>query len=149
MQVAQGSLGRVFVVKLEDGDSLPHSLEQFARENEVERALCAMIGGADKGRLVVGPEDGQAEKITPMLQDVEGAHEAVALGTIFPDEAGEPKLHMHASLGRGDEVRTGCVRQGVDIWRIGEVIVLEILGTSMGRLVHPAFGFEILGRQEP
>jgi len=143
MQAAEGKPGRIFVLRLEDGDRVPQCIEAFAADNGVARAVVSMIGGVGGGRLVVGPEDGSAATITPVVRDLDGAHEVAALGTLFPDESGTPKLHMHATLGRADTARTGCVRQGIEIWKIGEVVIQEIEG-SMRRVVDPAFGFEIL-----
>ncbi|TVM19908.1 DUF296 domain-containing protein [Oceanidesulfovibrio indonesiensis] len=144
MLQSQGSIGRVFVLRLEDGDSLPGSIEEFAATNNVTRAVCLLLGGVGSGRLVVGPQDGAAERIIPMVNPIQAVHEAAAVGTIFPDESGAPRLHMHAALGRGESATTGCVRQGVDIWKLAEVVVLEINGTDMLRAVDPAFGFEVL-----
>ncbi|QJT08470.1 PPC domain-containing DNA-binding protein [Oceanidesulfovibrio marinus] len=148
MLTSQGSIGRVFVIRLEDGDALPTCLEEFARENNVTRALCALVGGIGSGRLVVGPRDGDAERIVPMVNPIGAVHEAAAIGTIFPGEDGQPKLHMHAALGRGESATTGCIRQGVDIWKLAEVVVLEIEGSDMLRAVDPAFGFEVLTRKD-
>jgi predicted DNA-binding protein with PD1-like motif len=144
MIASEAKLGRIFVLRLEDGDRLPDSLERFAAERGVKSAFCALLGGADGGSLVVGPEDGSAAKIVPMLQAVAGAHEIAAIGTVFPDAAGAPKLHMHAALGRGEDARTGCVRKGVDIWKIAECVVIEITDCPMVRRVDPVFGFEVL-----
>lgn len=143
MQAAEGKLGRVFVLRLEDGDRVPDCIERFARDNGVARAQVSMLGGIGAGKVVVGPEDGAAERIVPMTRPLADAHEVAAVGTLFPDESGAPKLHMHAALGRGDDPVVGCVRQGVDVWRLGEVVILEILG-DMRRVVDPAFGFEVL-----
>ncbi len=143
MQAAEATLGRVFVLRLGDGDRIPGCLEEFARERGVQRGFCLLLGGAAGGKVVVGPRDGEAQIIEPMLAALAGAHEIAAVGTLFPDEAGAPKLHMHAALGRGDRPVVGCVRQGVDIWKLGEVILVELHG-SMRRAVDPAFGFEVL-----
>lgn len=143
MQAAQGTLGRVFVLRLEDGDRIPGCIEEFAAGCGVARGFCLLLGGAGGGRVVVGPRDGQAAKIEPMLAALSGAHEIAAVGTLFPDEAGRPRLHMHAALGRGEAPLVGCVRQGVDIWKLGEVVLVEIHG-NMRRAVDPAFGFEVL-----
>lgn len=147
MYVSEGKYGRVFVLRLEDGDSLPDCVERFAQDHGVERALCAMIGGIGGGHVVAGPEDPLTSPIVPILHAIESVHEAAAVGTIFPGEDGTPKLHMHAALGRDGETRTGCVRPGVDVWKIGEVIVLEIVGTAMRRRVDPETGFEMLGER--
>ncbi|BBD07224.1 uncharacterized protein DFE_0498 [Desulfovibrio ferrophilus] len=136
-------MGRVFVLRLEDGDRVPDCIEQFARDKNIARGVVIMIGGIGGGTLVVGPEDGAAATITPILHTLEGVHEVAAMGTLFPNEAGVASLHMHATMGRGDTARTGCVRQGVDIWKIGEVVIQEIIG-SMRRVTDPTFGFEIL-----
>lgn len=143
MQAAEATLGRVFVLRVGDGDQVPGCIEKFAQENNVLRGFCLLLGGAAGGNVVVGPEDGDAQHITPMLAALAGVHEIAAVGTLFPDESGAPRLHMHAALGRGEHPVVGCVRQGVDIWRLGEVILVELHG-SMRRAVDPAFGFEVL-----
>jgi predicted DNA-binding protein with PD1-like motif len=79
--------------------------------------------------------------MTLQLGDV---FEAAAVGTIFPDERGRPSLHMHASCGRRAEARTGCVRAGVDVWMIGEVVVIELLECRAVRKRDPATGFALL-----
>ncbi|GAB4257385.1 MAG: DNA-binding protein [Deferrisomatales bacterium] len=145
MKAVEGQLGRVFVVRLEDGDRVPEAIEALARERGVERALCAWIGGVGSGRVVVGPRDPDASPVEPMLHPVAGVHEAAAVGTIFPDEQGRPRLHMHAALGRGGDTRTGCVRTGVEVWQLGEVVILELLGMGWIRRTDPVTGFQVLG----
>ncbi len=145
MQVSQGSLGRVFVIRLEDGDRLPDSLERFAAENDVRCAFCALIGGADAGsRMVVGPRDGRATPPEIMLHTLAGVHEMAAVGTLFPDAEGTPRLHMHAAAGREDFAAVGCVRAGVDIWKVAEAVVIEMENLDMTRRRDPATGFELL-----
>jgi len=144
MKAAQGGLGRVFVLRLEDGDRLPDCLERFVAEQGVERAFCAMLGGVGPGRLIVGPEDGQARPVQPMNLPISGVHEAVAVGTVFPDQNGRPKLHMHGAMGRAGQTITGCMRAGVDTWQIGEVVIMELTGLTASRKIDPATGFELL-----
>jgi len=146
MIVSQGALGRVFVLRLGDGDSLPGSIETFARENGVSRALCAALGGIGPGKLVVGPEDGDVMPPTPMVIDVTAIHEAAAIGTLFPDETGAPRLHMHAALGRDGKTATGCVRPGLDVWKILEVVVIELTGFDLVRKKDAETGFELLSK---
>jgi len=145
MQFTEAKLGRVFVLRLHDGDHLPDVLESFAVENQISSALCFFLGGVkDKGRVVVGPKDGSALPPEPMVTLLSGVHEACGVGTIFADEEGKPKLHMHASFGRNEKTITGCVRMGVDVWRIGEVVVIELLGAVARRAVDKETGFEFL-----
>jgi predicted DNA-binding protein with PD1-like motif len=145
MRVAQGSLGRVLVIRLEDGDILHRCVERAAKEHGVRRAAVLALGGVDRGsRLVVGPRDGRREGIEPTLTKLEGEHELAAVGTLFPDEDGEPSLHMHASCGRGERSVTGCVRAGVATWLVQEVVVIELLGLRSLRATDPRSGFQLL-----
>jgi predicted DNA-binding protein with PD1-like motif len=145
MQFAEAKYGRVFILRLHDDDRLPDVLESFAAEHEISTALCFFLGGAkEKSRVVVGPKNGDALPPEPMTTLLRGVHEACGLGTIFKDEAGKPKLHMHASFGRNESTVTGCVRLGVDVWRIGEVVVLELLCSEAYRAVDKETGFEFL-----
>jgi predicted DNA-binding protein with PD1-like motif len=82
--------------------------------------------------------------IDPMELVLDNVHEFAGVGTIFPDESGRPVLHMHAACGRGDQTRTGCVRAGVDIWHIGEVVIMELTGNEMARKKDPVTGFDLL-----
>ena len=148
MQVSsQGRPGRVFVLRLEDGDRLPDALEAFARDNDVSCAFCAMLGGAGGGKLVCGPKDRDSLPPDPILMPVEDAREVAAVGTIFPDAEGNPVLHMHAATGRGQSTLTGCVRPGVDVWLVGEVVVLELLDVDMARLPDAASGMALLAKR--
>jgi predicted DNA-binding protein with PD1-like motif len=63
---------------------------------------------------------------------------------LFPDEGGEPVLHLHAATGREGDATVGCSRAGVDVWLVGEVIILEILGARGRRRPEPPSGFSLL-----
>jgi len=147
MIVSEGRLGRVFVLRLGDGDRIPDAIEAFAKTRGVSSALVAALGGLENGRLVVGPKDGKALPPDPMQIAIEAVHESAAVGTLFPDQDGTPRLHMHATLGRGEAARTGCTRPGLDVWKIFEVVVIEITGTDLARSRDPETGFELLGRK--
>lgn len=146
MIVSEGHIGRVFVLRLGDGDRIPDAIEEFAAVREVESALVMALGGLQKGKLVVGPEDATTMPPNPMLAAIDAVHEAAAVGTLFPSKpGGKPTLHMHGVLGRGEETRAGCVRPGLDVWKIFEVVVIEILGTDLARHKDPETGFNLLG----
>jgi predicted DNA-binding protein with PD1-like motif len=145
MQFTEAKLGRIFVLRLHDGDHLPDVLELFAAQHKVSTALCFFLGGAkERSRVVVGPKDGNALPPEPMVALLNGVHEACGVGTIFADEEGKPKLHMHTSFGRKQNTVTGCVRMGVDVWQIGEVVMLELTGTAAHRVKDKETGFEFL-----
>ena len=145
MQFTEASLGRVWVLRLEDGDRLPDTIEQFARNHQLRQALVFYLGGAGDGsRLVVGPEKDLSKGIIPTLFTLTGPQEVLAVGTIFANEADQPVLHLHAAVGREGNASVGCTRAGVDVWLVGEVVILEIIGAEAQRRRNPANGFELL-----
>jgi predicted DNA-binding protein with PD1-like motif len=145
MQYSEAKQGRIFVIRLEDGEILHETIERFAADQAIRAAYLIVLGGADGGtRLVVGPEDGRAVPVHPMVHELDNVHEIVGTGTLFPDEEGHPILHMHAASGRLDSTITGCVRTGVKVWLVAEVILVELLETSAVRRPDPGSGFKLL-----
>jgi len=145
MKYSEVKQGRVFVIRLEDGDIVHESIETFAREKGINAAALIIVGGADKSsRLVVGPEDGRAANITPMELMLNNVHEISGSGTIFPDKDGNPILHMHISCGREDHSVTGCIRRGVKTWHILEVIIWELTESKARRIKDNTTGFDLL-----
>lgn len=144
MKASEGRTGRVFVIRLEDGDVIPDCIEHFAAENGVSVGHVILVGGIGEGEVVVGPRRSEERPPDPMLLPVENAHEVVGVGVLAPGQAGKPILHIHASLGRSGQTMTGCLRPGVRTWLVGEVILYEILDTTAVRLVDKESGFELL-----
>jgi predicted DNA-binding protein with PD1-like motif len=145
MKSTEAKMGRIFVLRLHDGDRLPDVLESFAIEKNISAALCFFLGGAnEKSCIVVGPKDGKILPPEPMTTLLKGVHEACGVGTIFVDEEGKPKLHMHTSFGRNENTVTGCVRMGVEIWQIGEVVILELVCDKARRVKNRETDFEFL-----
>lgn len=144
MKASEGKIGRVFVVRLEDGDVLPGCLEKFAAENNIKCGQVVLVGGICEGQVVAGPRQTDEMPPDPVYIPIDGAHEVVGIGIIAPDKDGRPVLHIHASLGRGHEVITGCLRPGVTTWLVGEAIIYEITGASARRLPDERSGFDLL-----
>jgi predicted DNA-binding protein with PD1-like motif len=144
MKASEGHIGRVFVLRLEDGDVVPDCIERFAAEKGISIGQVVMVGGIGGGQIVVGPKDSEEMPPEPVLLPVDGAHEVVGVGIIAPDRNGKPTLHIHASLGRADKALTGCLRPGVTTWLVGEAIIYEILGAKAARLPDKASGFDLM-----
>ena len=145
MQAEQVEQGRVFVLRLEHGDIVHQCIEDFAREKGIRAATCTILGGADQGsRLVVGPENGQARPVTPLQLTLARAHEVSGTGTIFPNAQGDPVLHMHVACGREGATHTGCIRAGVQVWQIMEVVVFELRESQGWRQSDEHLGFQLL-----
>jgi predicted DNA-binding protein with PD1-like motif len=145
MQYTQGQLGRIFALRLEHGDLMPKTLEDFCLEQGVESGMAIMVGGADDGsKLVVGPEDGNAMPAVPMVTTLSGVHEVAAVGLVFAGPEGKPALHMHAASGRNESTITGCIRAGMVTWHVLEVMLIEIKGLDAIRLPDEITGFNLL-----
>ena len=145
MKYSQAKQGRVFVIRLEDGDVIHEEIEKFAREKGIKAASLIIIGGADKGsKLVVGPRKSRGDPVEPMEHILDDACEIAGTGTIFPDEEDNPVLHMHIACGREKSTITGCVRTGVKTWHILEVILFELTDTAAKRVMDPKTGFKLL-----
>jgi len=144
MKASEGHIGRVFVLRLEDGDVVPDCIERFAAEKAISIGQVVLVGGIGSGKIVVGPEDSKEMPPEPVLLPVNGAHEVVGVGIIAPDNKGKPVLHIHASLGRADKALTGCLRPGVTTWLVAEAIIYEILGAKAARLPDPKSGFDLM-----
>lgn len=144
MQAGEGKPGRVFIIRLEDGDPLPSCIEQFAAEKGIVNGFVLLIGGIGKGQVVVGPRFSDVMPPDPMLLPLDGAHEVAGVGVLAPGADGKVILHMHAALGRSGKTTTGCLRPGVTTWLMGEAIIYEITGIDARRLPDKKSGFAIL-----
>ncbi len=145
MKYTQARQGRIFVIRLEDREVIHEKIEQFAREQSVKAAALIIIGGIDEGStLVVGPERGRTPPIVPMEHILDNVHEITGTGTLFPDEEGNPVLHMHGACGRITSTITGCIRKGVKVWHVTEIILFELIDTQATRVIDSQTGFKLL-----
>lgn len=145
MRYSEARPGRVFVLRLEDGDVVHETIERFAVEQRIEAASLIVVGGADDGsRLVVGPREDRGLPLEAMKTQLAHAHEVAGVGTLFRDEEGVPLLHMHMACGRAGQTITGCIRDGVKVWHVMEVIIHELVGSTARRVVEAPLGLKLL-----
>jgi predicted DNA-binding protein with PD1-like motif len=145
MRHSECSEGRVFVLRLEEGEILHEAAEAFASRNSINAATVIAVGGADKGsKLTVGPRMPLSSPVVPLIYELNGPHELTGTGTIFPDSTGRPVMHMHCSCGREGTSVTGCVRAGVRVWLVMELIITELSGCKAKRMRDGRSGFDLL-----
>ena len=145
MKFSECKPGRIFAISLENGDIVHQEIEQFARDQSIEAASLIIIGGADKGStLIVGPERENELPVSPLEYVLENVHDIAGAGTLFPDQQGNPVLHMHMACGRNASTRTGCIRRGVKVWHTMEVILFELLESKGKRMFDAETGFTLL-----
>jgi len=144
MEYQECKIGRTFVARLHEGDSIYEEIEGLAAKENVSCATVLALGGIRKGGVVTGPEDPNVlVGIKPMVQRFDDARELVGVGTLFPAE-GKPSLHFHAGMGRGTEALVGCPREEARVFLILEVVVIEWVGLQAERLRDPETGFQLL-----
>jgi predicted DNA-binding protein with PD1-like motif len=142
MQYSQGSLGRVFVLRLEDGEDLIASLEGLAREKGVAAGVALFMGALKDGQMVTGPEVATIPP-TPHWESFQSAWEVVGMASIYPGEKG-PMVHTHSSLGRGREAMAGCVRMVASVYLIVEAVLFELLEVDARRVLDEKSGLHLL-----
>jgi predicted DNA-binding protein with PD1-like motif len=145
MRYSEAKFGRVFVIRLEEGEIVHEEIEKFACDHSIGAAALIVLGGAnEESKLVVGPETTQARPACPMEYILDEVHEVSGTGTLFPDESGQPMLHMHMSCGRNDNTVTGCIRSGVKVWQVMEIILYELVDSTAKRVMEAELGFKLL-----
>jgi predicted DNA-binding protein with PD1-like motif len=144
MEYDVGSAGKIIVMRLKDGDPVYASIERAASAEHVACAAVWIVGGVQNGGVVVGPKVKDIFPLQVLEERFSDAREIVGFGTIFTNEQGEPKLHLHAAIGKGASAIAGCPRLGADCWLIDEVIMLEIAGLSASRKKDARSGLELL-----
>ena len=131
MQYSEGRLGRVFVLRIDDGEDFLAVTRDFIKDRAVRSGTLIFLGALRQGRMVTGPEE-LAIPPEPHYVMFEGGWEMVGIGTIYPGEDG-PAIHYHASVGRAGHALTGCLREKAVTYIIAEVIVLEFTGLEIRR----------------
>jgi len=143
MEYAVGKTGRIIVARLFEGEDLYESIEQIAQKENIKAAAVLITGGFRKASVVVGPKE-EVPKIVGNFKQFEGPGEVLGTGTIYCDDAGAPKLHLHAAIGRGDQSVIGCPRGGAKTFLILEVTIIEIEGITAARKMDPEKGVSLL-----
>jgi predicted DNA-binding protein with PD1-like motif len=131
MQYTEGQLGRVFVVRIDDGEDMLLSLRQFVNDKDIQAGTLIFLGALMNGRMVTGPEEPVIPPV-PHFVMFEGGWEVFGVGTIYPGDDG-PHIHFHASVGRCGHALTGCLREKATTYLIVEAVIYEFTGLSARR----------------
>ena len=143
-----GRIGRVIVARGFDGEDVYAGIESIAAKEGIASGFAIAVGGLRSGKVVVGPEDPDADTLSPMMREFTDAREIAGVGTIFSDDEG-PKLHLHGAIGRGDEVIAGCPRGGASVFCVLEIVIIELLGVQASRDIDPQFALKLLTLASP
>ncbi len=142
MKYQVGRMGRVVVGRFEDGEDIIDNIATIARKENIRSGVFHLMGGIRKGSIVVGPEE-EGIPPKPVWRDIRESTEMVGFGTIFW-QGGEPKIHLHGSFGKRDDVKVGCLRGSSETFLVLEVIICEIEGIDAKRELEAESGLVLL-----
>ncbi len=131
MQYSEGSLGRVFVLRMDDGEDLIESLRKFVMATGVDSCMALFIGALKEGRAVTGPELPTIPPV-PHWEEYREGWEVFGMATIYPSSEG-PRLHIHSSMGKSREALLGCVREKAEVYLVVEAVLFEFSGLNVRR----------------
>lgn len=142
MQYAQGSIGRVFLMKFENDDVLVSQIEKFARSKRIRSAVMVFLGALKKGDIVCGPRK-PVMPPQPCWVKFKDGWETLGVATVFSGPGG-PQVHIHSSLGKKRKTLTGCIRKDSRVFGVIEAVMLELRGIRATKAVDPATGINLL-----
>jgi predicted DNA-binding protein with PD1-like motif len=143
MKYSSGTVGRIFTLRFEENDPIYKEIESLCDKEGIDTGCVWLVGGVKNGGVVVGPKDDSEIPLIPVEKQFTESHEIIGFGTLFRNEQKVMKLHMHAGMGRGDDIIVGCPRQGLESWLVTEGILLEMKNID-GKRIKDHNGFELL-----
>ncbi len=142
MDYRKGSIGRVFMVRFDEGDLFLEGLLKIITDEKITSGWFHVLGGLREADVVIGPKE-PVMPPEPVWSEVRGARETIGTGSIFWD-GNEPKIHLHAALGHHGETLTACVRKGTKVYLVLELVIFEIDGIQASRPWYEKGGFNRL-----
>lgn len=142
MNYRTGKIGRVVLARFDHGEAVVPALVDLCRAEAVRAGWFFLLGAAGGGRLVCGPKE-ETLPPDPAWLAFAKPHEIVGMGSIA-EKDGSPSIHLHASLGRGADVLTGCIRKEGTVYIVVEAMIVEVAGVAASREPDEKTGLELL-----
>ena len=138
MDYRKGSIGRIFVARIDHGEDLLKELNGLAVREDIRSAFFMILGAAGKAQLVTGPKEKSVPPVT-VWSAFDDVREIVGAGNIFL-ENGVPKIHLHAVAGNNRGLTMGCIRKEAEAFMVLEVFIIET-DIKAERVVNEKMGF--------
>lgn len=142
MEYRTGGIGRVFVVRFDDGDDLLECIKDLVRKEGVKAASIQLLGGMQCAGMVCGPK----EPVTPpepIWQGFSDGREVLGVGTVFLS-GGEPAIHLHGAVGKDAVTLTGCIRKDAKVFLVVEAVIVELTGIQAAKVTNDRTGISML-----
>lgn len=139
MEYREGNIGRVFVLRVDDGEDILESITALAEEKSIEKAFLFMLGACRNSNLVTGPLKDMIPP-EPIWNSFVDPHEIIGIGNIMLENK-KPVVHLHTGLGRDGKASIGCMRKHNEAFMVTEILLLEIDGMDALRKFDSTRGF--------
>jgi predicted DNA-binding protein with PD1-like motif len=124
MEYAAGTVGRVFLIRIDHGEDLLAAITSVAERETVGVGLVLLLGALERGRLTEGPETLELPPVPIATAFLDG-REVLGIGTVVRED-GRPVLHLHAATGRKGTTAVGCLRGEAQVFAVAEAVLLEL-----------------------
>ncbi len=140
MDYRVGKVDRIFAVRFDEGDDFLEELTRLVHREKIDNGWFQVMGGLRQVDLVTGPREAVMPP-EPVWRSMSGAYETLGCGSVYRDENGEAKIHLHAALGHHGETLTGCLRKNSKVYLVLELLLMEISGFTARRPWFAEGGF--------
>ncbi|WP_286681137.1 PPC domain-containing DNA-binding protein [Methanoculleus sp. DTU007] len=141
MQYSEGQVGRVFSVRIDDGEDFLREIERFVAAMNIQSGMIHFLGAVRSAKIVTGPKEPVIPP-SPRAEEIFGGWELLGFATIYPGEDG-PSIHLHTAAGKGIRSITGCLREKAEVYLVVEAIVTEFVGLTAKRLPDEKTGVNL------
>jgi predicted DNA-binding protein with PD1-like motif len=117
-------MGRIFVARVDHGEDFLAGMRDILVKEGISHAIIFFLGALKEGSMVTGPEEPVIPP-SPHWVHFGSGWEVVGVATAYPGGDG-PAIHFHGSIGRGDQARTGCLREKAETYLVMEAVVFEL-----------------------
>lgn len=142
MKYRSGKIGKVVLARFDHGEPILPALSDLCSAEGILSGWFFLLGAVTKGSMVTGPREAILPPV-PVWTSFPLPHEIVGMGSVA-EKDGAPSLHLHASLGRGNEPLTGCIRKEGEVYLVVEALILQVDGLSASRKPDDRTGLELL-----
>lgn len=142
MKYTQGNIGRVFVIRFDDGENLIEELKNIIKKEQIKAGYVQLIGALSSAKAVLGPHKKEYPP-RPFWWEFDDAREIVGIG-VFAWENDEPKLHLHSGIGHSSESKTGCIREKAEVYITVEAVIQEVVDVQVTRKLDERYNASLL-----
>ncbi|KLK88165.1 DNA-binding protein [Methanoculleus sediminis] len=141
MQYSEGQVGRIFTVRIDDGEDFLREIQRFVTAMNIRCGTIQFLGAVRSAKIVTGPKEPVIPP-SPRGEEIFGGWELLGFATIYPGEDG-PSIHLHAAAGKGIRSLAGCLREKAEVYLVIEAIVTEFVGIVAKRLPDEKTGVNL------